>query len=118
MPAGTEGFRGYLHTDGYQAYGKLKNVTLVGCWAHARRKFDEAVKALPKSQQKKSSAGIGLMYCNELFEIEDKIAELQAAERYEQRQSLAKPVLGAFLAWAKTRNAAPKSALGQAQHYS
>lgn len=111
------GFHGYLHTDGYQAYGKLKDVTLVGCWAHARRKFDEAVKALPKSQQKKSSAGTGLMYCNRLFEIEDKIAEYSPTERYTQRQSQAKPVLDAFLAWAKTRNAAPKSALGQALHY-
>ena len=111
------GFRGYLHTDGYQAYGKLENVTLVGCWAHARRKFDEAVKALPRSQQKTSSAGIGLLYCSRLFEIEDKIAELPPAERKKQRQSQAKPVLDAFLTWAKTRNAAPKSALGRALHY-
>jgi hypothetical protein len=112
-----KGFRGYLHTDGYQAYGKLENVTLVGCWAHARRKFDEAVKALPKSRQKTSSAGIGLMYCNQLFEIEDRIAEFPPDKRYSQRQSRAKPVLDAFLAWAKTRNAAPKSALGRALHY-
>ena len=34
-----------------------------------------------------------------------------------QRQKRARPVLDAFLAWAKTRNAAPKSALGQALHY-
>lgn len=112
-----KGFHGYLHTDGYQAYGKLENVTLVGCWAHARRKFDEAVKALPKSQQKTSSAGIGLMYCNKLFEIEDGIEELPPDKRYMQRQKRARPVLDAFLAWAKTRNAAPKSALGQALHY-
>jgi transposase len=86
---------------------------LVGCWAHARRKFDEAVKALPKSQQKKSSAGTGLMYCSKLFEIEDKLEELPPEERNTQRQNQAKPVLDAFLAWAKTRNAAPKSALGK-----
>ena len=41
------GFEGYLHTDGYSAYGKLADITLVGCWAHARRKFIEALKALP-----------------------------------------------------------------------
>ncbi|MCY1713584.1 IS66 family transposase [Caproiciproducens galactitolivorans] len=112
-----KGFRGYLHTDGYQAYGKLENVTLVGCWAHARRKFDKAVKALPKSQQKTSSAGIGLLYCSRLFEIENRIAELSPEERKKQRQSQAKPILDAILAWVKTRNAAPKSALGQALHY-
>jgi hypothetical protein len=57
------------------------------------------------------------MYCGRLFEIEDKIAELPQAERYAQRQKRARPILDAFLAWAKTRNAAPKSALGQALHY-
>jgi transposase len=31
------GFKGYLHTDGYSGYHKVMNVTLVGCWAHARR---------------------------------------------------------------------------------
>jgi transposase len=31
------GFQGYLHVDGYAGYHKVKNVTLVGCWAHARR---------------------------------------------------------------------------------
>ena len=37
-----EGFRGYLHTDGYSGYHKLpEEITVVGCWAHARRKFDE-----------------------------------------------------------------------------
>lgn len=40
------GFDGYLHVDGYQGYNDLPGVTLVGCWAHARRKFAEAVKGL------------------------------------------------------------------------
>ena len=47
------GFRGYLHTDGYAGYHNLrmKSPWLAG-WAHARRKFDEAVKSLPKGRQK------------------------------------------------------------------
>lgn len=45
------GFTGYLHTDGYSGYHNLlENITVVGCWAHARRKFDEAVKSLPKTR--------------------------------------------------------------------
>lgn len=91
---------------------KLENVVLVGCWAHARRKFNEAVKALPQYispiPQKICFAGIGLMYCGMLFEIEDRITELPPDKRYTQRQSQAKPVLDAFLTWAKTRNAAHK----------
>lgn len=36
-----KGFAGYLHADGYQGYRKLRsNIRVVGCWAHARRKFD------------------------------------------------------------------------------
>ena len=41
-----EGFSGYLHADGYQGYHKLRpDIRVVGCWAHARRKFDEAVNS-------------------------------------------------------------------------
>ncbi|WP_042228106.1 IS66 family transposase, partial [Paenibacillus popilliae] len=45
-----EGFKGYLHVDGYPGYHKVKEVTLVGCWAHARRKYDEALKAAPEAR--------------------------------------------------------------------
>lgn len=113
-----EGFSGYLHADGYQAYYTLpENITVVGCWAHARRKFDEAVNSLPKSEQKGSSAIIGQEYCNKLFSIEDKLKCLTPEERYTQRLELEKPVLDAMLTWARTRNAPPKSALGKALHY-
>ncbi len=54
-------FRGYLHTDGYDVYHSLPDeITVVGCWAHARRKFDEAMKSLPKGKAKNSSAAQGL----------------------------------------------------------
>ena len=34
-------FKGFLHTDGYEVYHKLpENITVVGCWAHLRRKFE------------------------------------------------------------------------------
>lgn len=113
-----DGFTGYLHTDGYQAYHNLpEEITVVGCWAHARRKFDEAMKSLPKGKAKSSSAAQGLAYCDLLFKLEDGFAELTAKERYEARLEQAKPVLGAMLAWANVRTAAPKSALGKALTY-
>ena len=112
------GYTGYLHTDGYAGYHDLgEDITVVGCWAHARRKFDEAVKSLPKGKAKGSSASQGLAYCNLLFGIEQEIAELTAEERYEQRLEQAKPVLDAMFAWANSRTAAPKSALGKAFYY-
>ena len=112
------GYTGYLHTDGYAGYHDLgEDITVVGCWAHARRKFDEAVKSLPKGKAKGSSASQGLAYCNLLFEIEQGLSEKTADERYEQRLKQTKPVLDAMLSWANSRTAAPKSALGKAFHY-
>lgn len=40
-----KGFSGYLQSDGYSAYNAVENVTRVGCWAHARRKW---VECFPK----------------------------------------------------------------------
>ena len=112
------GYKGYLHTDGYAGYHDLgEDITVVGCWAHARRKFDEAVKSLPKGKAKGSSASQGLTYCNLLFGIEQEIADKTAEQRYEERLRQAKPVLDAMLSWANSRTAAPKSALGKAFHY-
>lgn len=108
-------FKGYLHTDGYTGYHNLpEEITVVGCWAHARRKFDEAVKSLPKGKAKSNSAAQGLAYCQKLFDLEEQFANLSPKERYSKRLEQEKPVLDAFWAWANTRAAAPESALGKA----
>ena len=87
------GFQGSLHTDGYAGYHSLpEEITVAGCWAHARRKFDEAVKSLPKGKAKDSSASQGLAYRNLLFEIGQGLAEKTAEERYDERLKQAKPV--------------------------
>jgi hypothetical protein len=41
------GYNGYLQVDGYAAYEQTE-ATLVGCWAHARRKFTDIVKTTDK----------------------------------------------------------------------
>lgn len=112
------GFKGYLHTDGYSGYhGFSKDIIVVGCWAHARRKFDEAVKSLPKDKKKGSSAAQGLAFCDMLFKMESGFVGLTPEQRYEQRLKQEKPVLDALLAWAECRTVAPKSALGKAMTY-
>lgn len=114
------GFNGYLHVDGYAGYNGIPNVTLVGCFAHARRKFNDALKALPPGQKDADvPAREGLAFCNQLFAIERKLAELAPEERYKQRLELSRPVLEAFSAWVKyqTPRVLPKSALGQAIAY-
>ena len=53
-------FSGYLHTDGYKGYHVLpEEIRVVGCWAHARRYFDEALKVLPAAQRNASQAHKG-----------------------------------------------------------
>jgi transposase len=115
-----DGFEGYLHVDGYAGYNGLSNVTLVGCWAHARRKFTEALKALPESASTSNvKAKEGLAFCNQLFEIERKLKDVCPEERYKERLERSQPVLEAFSAWLReqTPRVLPKSALGQAIKY-
>jgi transposase len=115
-----KGFSGWLHADGYQGYHKLpEQIRVVGCWAHARRKFDEALNALDKDARKGSLAATGESYCSRLFQLEASFADLTPEERYTKRLEQAKPVLDALLAWANETSGkvAPKSALGKALHY-
>ena len=47
-----QGFSGWLHADGYQGYHKPPgNIRVVGCWAHARRKFDEVSGGWPSGAE-------------------------------------------------------------------
>jgi transposase len=115
------GFKGYLHVDGYAGYHKVKDVTLVGCWAHARRKYDEAKKAAPPEMGKLGSvAGQGLAYCNQLYAIERELASATPNERHDQRQKMSAPVLEAYGSWLKQQRSRtlPKSLVGQAIAYS
>ena len=115
-----DGFSGWLHADRYQGYHKLpERIRVVGCAAHARRKFDEALTALPKEQQQTFRAAEALCYFAKLFQLEQSFAELKPEERYTKRLEQAKPVLDALLAWANDLipRTAPKSALGKALHY-
>lgn len=115
------GFKGYLHTDGYPGYHKVDGVTLVGCWSHARRKFDEALKALPPKATETATVTTkeGLEFCNRLFAIERELKDATPEERYEARLKNSQPVLDAFLAWIHKQNgrALPKSKLGEAIGY-
>ena len=113
-----KGFEGYLHADGYDCYRKLsENIVVVGCWAHARRKFDEALKILPEQEREGSNAMRGKRFCDRLFEFEHCFVGLPPDERFAKRKEKSKPILDEFFAWAATVNAPPKTALGKAIHY-
>lgn len=113
-----KGFIGYLHTDGYEAYHSLgSGIIVTGCWAHARRKFDEALKSLPEKDREGSHAMRGKQYCDQLFMLEREFADLDSQERYKKRQELSKPLVEAFFQWASSIGVLPKSITGQARHY-
>lgn len=83
----------------------------MGCWAHARRKFDEAPKAMSKDKRSPMEEQ-GVEYCSQLFALEEQFKELTPEERKQQRLEKTEPVLDAMRVWANTRTAAPKSRLG------
>lgn len=112
------GFKGYLHTDGYDVYHKLpEDIIIVGCWAHLRRKLDEALKATPEAGRAESLALVGKRYCDKLFSLERDFAELTPDERFKKRQEVSKPLMETFFAWAEGCRAVPKMPIGKALHY-
>ena len=99
-------YTGYVQTDGYVGYDFIDNVPdmkHMGCWAHVRRKFMEAVKARSKSgkTKKKGNADIALNYITKLYAIEQsaKALNLEANQIYALRQKKAGPLLAEFRTW-------------------
>lgn len=114
------GFTGYLQVDGYSGYDILSDVTVVGCWAHARRKFDEALKMLPKDKRISPNASFeGLSFCNKLFAIERDLCNVSPEERYQARLKRSRLVLDEFLDWLQKQSkmVLPQSLLGKAVRY-
>ncbi|XEQ93806.1 IS66 family transposase ISSwo2 [Sporomusa carbonis] len=114
------GFSGYLQTDGWHGYHKVEEagVTLCGCWAHVRRKFNEALVG-PAAKQPDSKEAIGLAYCNKLFDVEKKAEHMTPEERHELRQKEAKPIIEEFYKWIEAcwADTLPQSLLGKALTY-
>ena len=94
------GYTGVVVSDGYSGYNVLSTATRAGCWAHARRKW---VEAMPEgATQENVLAAKGLEYCSRLFEVEQQLEGLPDDERREQRQLLSKPVVEEYYAWLET----------------
>ena len=84
-------YRGYVHADAYSGYDELfkkEDIVEVGCWAHARRKFDEAVSSRPK-EATDILARIARLY----HEVETPCADMKPEERRRFRQEHAAPLL-------------------------
>jgi transposase len=119
-----DGYQGYVQTDGYNGYdalGRQSGVELVGCWAHARRKFVKVINA-KSNKSKKGLADEAIDYIGRLYLIEKQAKEhrLEPEEIYHLRQQKAKPILDQFHKWLLEKSAAtpPKGLLGKAINYS
>jgi transposase len=111
-----DGYQGYLQVDGYAGYHHTQ-ATLVGCWAHARRKFHEAKIAQGKKPSGK--ADMALSTIQKLYRIETQIKSLSIADRYKLRQEKSLPILEKFKQWLYTseQQVLPKTKLGEAIFY-
>jgi len=102
-----EGFEGYLQCDGLSSYNALcatKRIIRVGCFDHARRKFNEAIKAQPKGKKTQASlADIGLSKINTLYRLERNIKDLPVHEKCQQRQKIAVPLLKELKVWLESK---------------
>ena len=98
-------FNGVCVTDGYQVYhtieGEREDLRIAGCWSHARRRFDEAVKALPKAKQKDSRAYLALTMIQAIYREEKQLKDLPAEERKNRRQLSVKPLVEAYFTWVR-----------------
>jgi transposase len=118
-----EGCSGYLQSDGYQAYDGVTaraNLIHLGCIAHARRRFFEAIKALPDAQRKTATtAHEAVRRIDKLYDIEREIKDLDNDDRRSIRQLKSVPLLSSLHEWASRIQAEtlPSGKLGEALSY-
>jgi transposase len=116
-----EGYEGYLQTDGYSGYNAVvsaNQLVHVGCMAHARRKFNEAVKSQGKNK-KAGKAQHALALIQKLYRVEKQAKLLSPEERFVYRQDHAKPLLDKLRRWVDDSlpQVPPGSAAGKAMNY-
>ena len=112
-----------LMTDGYDPYdGVARHYGLVhlACWAHARRRFVEALAVLPKEQRTSTQpAAQFIAAIAELYAVEARSRDLPSVERQSLRDLHSRPLLARIAVLAQTHQHAvlPASLLGKAIHY-
>ena len=111
-------YTGTLVTDGYAAYGVLEKATHAGCWAHARRRFHEALQQ-QKASKRTGKAQVGFNHIQTLFRLEREFAQLEPDARRGARQKRSKPVIEQLRNWLTQSlpTVAPQSLVGKALGY-
>ena len=111
-------YQGVIQTDGYAVYDMYENkkgVLHIGCWAHCRRRFDEALK------EDKARATYALEQIGLLYDVERRadLENLTFDERADLRTRLSYPIMVAFEKWLVNEypKVLPKGRIGQAIKY-
>lgn len=122
-----EGYFGIVVSDGYESYHKLERekegITVAGCYAHSRRRFVNALKAMKKTASKdeikNTIAYKALKQIAAIYTIEGSLKELSPEERLERRTLSIKPLVEAFFDWVRENKGKvpPKSETGQGMSY-
>jgi transposase len=117
-------YRGAILTDGYEGYGAVVNqqqLLHAGCWAHVRRKYDEAKKGVSDAQIERNRADEMLALIRALYVIERQLKDRDANEeqRLLVRQQRSKQIVDDIKTWLNTQIAhvLPQSLLGKALAY-
>lgn len=111
-------YQGVIQSDGYAVYDMYENkkgVLPIGCWAHARRKFEEALS------EDKARASYALEQISLLYQVESRADQenLSFNQRAELRSRLAYPIMVAFEKWLLNEfpKVLPKGRIGKAIRY-
>ncbi len=103
-----KGYRGTLITDGYQPYHTLMKkddeIKVAGCWAHARRKFAEIIKAVKKGDSltpAQNTAAEAVHRIDMIYHLDNAFKESSEEARLNNREQSVKPLVDAYFAWVK-----------------
>ena len=124
-----KGFNGILMTDGLEQYHKLarelEGVTNANCFAHARRHYANAVKAIGKGNEeaiRSSVAYKALVRIGAIYDLEGALKNLSPEERLKERQASIRPLVEEYFAWVKEvladRTVVPKGETAKGLNYS
>lgn len=112
-------YEGYLQSDAYICYELIaaasgNRILAVGCWAHARRKFEPLIVAGSHPQ-----ATWILGEIQKLYDIEDRARDMTDSQRRALRQAESRPIVSGIRAWLEDRDRAelPRSPLRAGVQY-
>ena len=117
-------FSGTVVTDGYQVYHSLgnerKDLTVAGCWIHARRPFAEFIKSIKSPTAKGSIAQLAYDRITDMLHIDNGFDDLDPEDRLKQRQLILQDKVDDYFAWVKEKytQVTHNSAIGKALAYS